>query len=331
VEADTTSSATGALLAAQKLVEEDHAFAVLTYSGFTFGAAPFLTSKGIPVIGVASDSTEWITTPNMFSVSGTEDYHKVFTTPGLVFKGLGATNIAAVGYSIAPSSSDSAKSDAVSAQLVGLKVGNLNANFPLGGVNTGPAVLAMKAAGIDGLAAPIDANTEFALVKGLRQAGVNLKVVMAATGYGGDLTQGGPGAEHVAQGMYFAIGEEPVEMHTPATDAFSADLKAVGVTGEPTVAEYYGYMAVDALVRGLKAGGASPTRTSVISALGQIRNFNGVGLYGTHSVSFALGDRGKVASADNCLWVTQYESTAFKLVPGMDPICGETVPGKSVS
>ena len=29
----------------------------------------------------------------------------------------------------------------------------------------------MKAAGVDGLAAPIDANTEFAVVKGLRQAG----------------------------------------------------------------------------------------------------------------------------------------------------------------
>ena len=68
----------------------------------------------------------------------------------------------------------------------------------------------------------------------------------------------------------------------------------------------------------------------MINAMLQIRNYNGVGLYGTHSVSFALADRGKVSSADNCNWLTQYEGTTFKLVPGMDPICGQTVPGKTV-
>jgi branched-chain amino acid transport system substrate-binding protein len=63
----------------------------------------------------------------------------------------------------------------------------------------------------------------------------------------------------------------------------------------------------------------------------QIRNYNGVGLYGTHSVSFARADRGTVNSADACNCVTQYEGTTFKLVAGMDPICGQTVPEKTVS
>ncbi len=330
VLADTGSTPTGALAAAQKLVDQDHVFAVLAYSGATFGAEPFLKSKGIPVIGVNIDASEWTTAPNMFSVGGTSDYTKVFTTTGLQFKGLGATNIAAIGYSVSPSSSDTAKSNALSAQLAGLKVGYLNANFPLGGTNAGPAVLAMKAAGIDGLAAPIDANTEFAVVKGLRQEGVNLKVVLASTGYGGDLIQGGPDAQRVAQGIYFLLGEEPVEMHTPATEAFSTDIKAAGIAGDPTTAEMYGYMAVDAFVQGIKAAGSNPTQASLINAMLQMHNYNGAGLYGTHSVSFALADRGTVSSADNCNWITQYEGTTFKLVPGMDPICGQTVPGKKV-
>jgi hypothetical protein len=38
-----------------------------------------------------------------------------------------------------------------------------------------------------------------------------------------------------------------------------------------------------------------------------------------------------VQSADNCNWVTQYKGTTFELVPNMTPICGETVPGKTVS
>ncbi len=330
VVADTGSSPTGALAAAQKLVEQDHVFAVLAYSGATYAAEPFLESKGIPVIGVNIDATEWATAPNMFSVGGTSDYTKVFTQTGLEFKQLGATNIGSVGYSVSPSSSDTAKSGAVSAQLAGLKVGYLNANFPLGGTDTGPAVLAMKAAGVDGFTAPLDANTEFTIVKGLRDQGVNLKVVLASTGYGGDLVTGGPGAQQTAQGIYFLLGEEPVEMHTPATEQFTADLKAAGVTGEPPTNEFYGYMAVDALVQGLKAAGSSPTQASVINAMLQIHNYNGAGLYGTHSVSFALADRGKVSSADNCNWITQYEGTTFKLVPGMDPICGQTVPGKTV-
>ena len=81
----------------------------------------------------------------MFSVGGTSDYTKVFTQTGLEFKQLGATNIGTVGYRLSDSS-DTAKSGALSAQLAGLKVGYLNANFPLGGTDTGPAVLAMKAA-----------------------------------------------------------------------------------------------------------------------------------------------------------------------------------------
>jgi ABC-type branched-subunit amino acid transport system substrate-binding protein len=332
VVADTASSPTGALAAAQKLVDQDHVFAVLAYSALTFAAEPFLKSKGIPVIGVNIDATEWATAPNMFSVGGTSDYHKVFTQTGLQFKGLGATNIAAVGFGISPSSADTAKSSALSAQLAGLKVGYLNANFPFGSTNVGPVVLAMKSAGVDGFTAPITANTAFAIVQGLRQQGVNLKVVLNSTGYGGDLATGGPGAQQVAQGMYFLLGFEPVEMHTPATEKFSTDIKAAGVAGDPTAAEFYGYMAVDAFIQGTKAaGGSSPTQASVINAMLQIRNYNGAGLYGSHSVSFALADRGKVSSADNCNWVTQYEGTTFKLVPGMTPICGQTVPGKTVS
>jgi branched-chain amino acid transport system substrate-binding protein len=62
-----------------------------------------------------------------------------------------------------------------------------------------------------------------------------------------------------------------------------------------------------------------------------ITNFNGAGLYGTHSVSFAVAGRGLTSGADNCFWVTQYVGTTFHLVPGADPVCGALLPGKTVS
>ena len=329
---DTTSSPASALSGAQKLVDQDHVFAVLGSSALLFSAAPFLASKGVPVVGVAIDSTEWITDRNMFSVLGTQDYSKVYSQFGLFYKLVGATNLGSVGYSISPSSADSAKAIALSAQDAGLKVGYLNASFPFGGTNVGPAVLAMKSAGIDAFSGSIQTNTEFAMITGLRQQGVNLKAPLLATGYGGDLTSGGPGAEQAAQGVYFLTAYQPVEMNTSATQQLQSALSTyAGVKGLPTFAEYNGYASVDALVQGLKAAGSNPTQASFINAMLAITNYNAAGLYGSHSVSFALADRGQASGPDNCYYVVQYKGTTFNLVSGADPICGAVIPGKTVS
>jgi branched-chain amino acid transport system substrate-binding protein len=332
VVVDTGSSPAGALSGAQKLVEQDHVFAVFAYSSLAFAAAAYLASKGIPVVGASIDSTEWITDRNMFSVTGTQDYSKVYSQFGLFFKLVGGTNLASVGYSISPSSSESAKATAVSAQEAGLKVGYLNAAFPFGSTNVGPAVLAMKDAGVDSFTASLDTNTEFAMIAGLRQQGVNLKAPLLATGYGGDLTTGGPGAERAAQGVYFLTPYQPVELHTAATQQFQSALATyAGVKGGPSFAEYNGYASVDAFVQGLKAAGSNPTQASFIDAMLAITNYNAAGLYGSHSVSFALDQRGQASGPDNCLFITQYSGSTFHLVSGADPICGAVIPGKKVS
>jgi branched-chain amino acid transport system substrate-binding protein len=329
---DTASSPASALSGAQKLVEQDHVFAILGSSALLFSAAPFLASRGVPVVGVAIDSTEWITDRNMFSVLGTQDYSKVYSQFGLFYKLVGATNLGSVGYSISPSSAESAKAIALSAQDAGLKVGYLNASFPFGGTNVGPAVLAMKAAGIDAFSGSIQTNTEFAMITGLRQQGVDLKAPLLATGYGGDLTSGGPGAEQAAQGVYFLTAYQPVEMNTTATQQLQSALSTyAGVKGLPTFAEYNGYASMDALVQGLKAAGSNPTQAAFINAMLAITNYNAAGLYGSHSVSFALADRGQASGPDNCYYVVQYQGSTFNLVSGADPICGAVIPGKTVS
>ena len=332
VVADTGSTPAGALTAAERLVDQDHVFAVIAVSGLTFGAAPFLTAHHIPVIGSASDASEWITTPNMFSIIGTEDYTKVYSTFGDFFKLEGATNIASLGYSISPSSSESAKGTALSAEAAGLKVGYLNANFPFGGTDTGPVALAMKSAGVDGFTGAIELNTFLSLAVALRQEGVSLKVPLTATGYGGDLLQGGPGATQSAQGVYFLSSYEPIEMHTAATERFANALSTyAGVTTDPTSNEYWGYVSVDAFVTGLKAAGTNPTQQQYINAMLGIHDYNAAGLYGTHSIGFALSDRGQALNADNCIWVAQYSGSSFHLISGAEPICGAVVPGKQVS
>jgi branched-chain amino acid transport system substrate-binding protein len=329
VVADTGTSPTGVLTGAQKLVREDHVFAVIANSALTFAAAPYLKSQGIPVIGAAVDQDEWVRNSNMFSIIGTQDYSKVYSMFGQFFQAVGVTNLASLGYSISPSSAKSAKGAALSVEQYGIKVGYLNAEFPFGGTNTGPAVLAMKSAGINGFSGAVQTNTVFAIINGLRDAGVtNVKSLMA-TGYGGDLVQGGPGAVQSAQGVYFLTSFEPVEMKTDATKQIQSDLQHyAGVpTGVPTFAEYQGYVSIDLFVQGLKAAGANPTQASLINALLGMTAYNGAGLWGTHTLSFAMADRGQASGIQNCWWITQFQGETFHLVSGMTPLCGKVLPG----
>jgi branched-chain amino acid transport system substrate-binding protein len=330
--ADDTSTPAGALAGAQRLVREDHVLAVIAISDLTFGAAPYLASQGIPVIGGAVDSTEWTTDRNMFSVFGYPDYTKVLTTVGKFFKLVGANNIGAVGYGIVPSAALSTKGTAISAETAGLKAGYVNAQFPLGSTNVGPVVLSMKGAGIDGVDVLLQQNTAFAIITALRQQGVNLKAPVLADGYGQALLSAGPAAMQAAQNVYFQLTWEPTEMHTAATEKFQSYLRQVGFDGIPGLPEFLAYTSFDALIKGLKAAGTNPTHASLINALLNITNYDAAGLYGGHTVSFAMDKRGTGgAGADGCEWFTLFKGNTFHVVSGADPVCGTVIPGKSVS
>ena len=329
IEADSQTSPSGVLTSAKKLVEQDHVLAVLSVSSVLFGAAPYLKSQGIPVIGVAEDGPEWPGDSNMFSTFGFAPANLIITDYGQIFKDLGATVVGTLGYGISPSSADAAKGAAISSQDAGLTVGYQNDDFPFGSTNVGPVALAMKSAGVDGLTAVVDPNTGFALITALRQAGDDLKVALLPTGYGGDLLQAGPGAIEAGQGVYFYTSFEPVEMHTAATEQLMRALQSVGVSGDPTYAEYAGYSAVALLVQGLEGTGPNPTRAGLISALSKIASFTSWGLIGAQSISMADRSAENIAGAKACVYVTKLSGTGFQLVPGMDPFCGTVISGVS--
>jgi ABC-type branched-subunit amino acid transport system substrate-binding protein len=329
VVGDTGTNPATVLTAAQKLVQQDHVFAVVAVSALTFSAAPYLTSQGVPVVGVAEDGPEWLTSKNMFPAYGYTDTSIVTTGGGQYFRMEGATNVGTLGYGISPTSSENAKGTSMSAEAAGLKAGYVNANFPFGSTNVQPVALAMKSAGVDGAYASVDPNTGFALVTALRQSGDNPRVALFPTGYGGDLQQAGPTAQQVAQNVSFISLWEPVEMHTTATAQLQNDLRSVGVTSDPTYAEYAGYTSVALLVQGLQGAGSNPSQSSLINALSHVTNFDAAGLFGGHSIN--LSQRTGSQGPDNCGWYTKYSGSTFQLVPGADPLCGTVVPGKTVS
>jgi branched-chain amino acid transport system substrate-binding protein len=318
IVADTATNPTAALAAAQKLVTQDRVTAVIANSAVAFSATTYLTAHNVPVIGFAEDGREWFTSPNMFSITGPTLYKEVTTTIGQFFKNQGVTSIGTLGYSVSPSSAAVATEGAASAKAVGLKVGYLNAQLPFGTTDVGPTVLAMKAGGVDGFFASVDANTAFSLITGLHNQGVNLKAALLPTGYGGELAKSGPGAQQAAQGAYFSLGYEPVELETAATKQFQSDLKAAGFTGEPSIFHYNGYISVGLLVRALKAAGSKVSSASLLTALRGIHDWDGLGLYG--NIKYDIN--AKKITTGECLFVTRLEGSTFKPVKNASPICG---------
>jgi ABC-type branched-subunit amino acid transport system substrate-binding protein len=328
VTGDTATSPAAALTAAQKLVTQDHVLVILAQSAIAFAAAPYLNSHHVPVIGVAEDASEWGTDTNMFPIGGALHITAVSTTFGRLLKLLGATTLGTLGYGISPSSADSALGATKSAELAGLKSGYVNANFPFGSTNVQPVAIAMKSAGVNAFYASVDPNTGFALITALRQSGDDLKAAILPDGYGADTLQAGPGALQAAQNVYFTLGYEPVEMNTPATKQFQADLATAGTTGVPTYSEYNGYVAVGLLLQGLKGAGSNPTQASLTTALSNIHNWNALGLWGGRTID--INNRTDVLNSTLCSYVTKLVGSNFQLVSGAEPLCGSNVPGVTV-
>jgi branched-chain amino acid transport system substrate-binding protein len=176
----------------------------------------------------------------------------------------------------------------------------------------------MKNAGVDGVYMPIDPNTGFALAGALRTIGAKTKVVLLATGYGGDLLQSSA-AVAAAQGFYFSSSGTPIEEVTPATTKLKANLAAVGYNSTPTYAIQSAYQAASGFVAGLNASGPNPTRSAYMAALRKVNNFDEEGLLSPLKVDFS-----NYAPNKSCLWPVQLEGKQFIPVKG-SPFCSGTI------
>jgi branched-chain amino acid transport system substrate-binding protein len=320
VTADTGSTPTGALSAAQKLVQQDGVFAIVEHSAVFIGAAPYLKQAGIPVVGSALDGTEWAdpSYTNLFAAVGVQDEDYFESSFGTFMKSAGVTKCATIAYSNVQSSDLSAAGFEDTCQKAGLQQGYLNAQVPAGSTNVGPLALAIKNSGSNGLYLPVDPTTGFSLIIALKQLGVSMKAILVPDAYGGDMLASKV-ATQVAQGVDFTSVATPVEAGTPAVKQMVAALAKVGVTSDPTVAEQYGYLDVSAFVAGLQADGGNANSASFITAMGKITNYNANGLLSPSTVNFS-----DHTPATACAWVSQLSGSAFHVVPGA-PFCGPLV------
>jgi branched-chain amino acid transport system substrate-binding protein len=323
-------SGAGNITAAKDLVENRNAFAVIDNSAFAFLSYRYLRDGGVPMIGGGFDGNYYYDAGNENIISSLGDGTPV---PGLTYdtttklmKQMGVKKVAAVGYGASPSSSESAKAtETYGAKAQGLEGVYLNNSLDFGGTDVGPVVLGIKNSGADGLYLPLDADTNFAIVQGLQQNGVNMKANILATGYGQDLLDQ-PIAKTITPNDVMFSGYRPVELGGKAIKTFQKNLKKyAGLTGVPDYGTYTGYITCDLAILGLKNAGKNPTRKSFVDA---IRNTNG-GIYdsagltcGTVNLSYA--NYGKI-NPKSCTWFVTVENGKFKVLNKGKPYGGKLV------
>jgi ABC-type branched-subunit amino acid transport system substrate-binding protein len=318
------------LTAAKDLVQNRDVFAVIDNSAFAFLSYRFLKDQGVPMIGAGFDGSYYYQPGNENIISalgnGTPVPGLTYDTVTKVMKQMGAKKVAAVGYGVSPSSSESAKAtESFGAKAQGLKGVYLNTNVDFGSTDVGPIVLGIKNSGADGLYLPLDSNTNFAIVQGLQQNGVKMKANVLATGYSQDLLNQ-PIAKTITPNDVMFTSYRPIELGGKAVKQFQANMKKYGgLTGIPNYGGYTGYIACDLAIHGLKNAGRNLTRQGFVDA---IRNTNG-GIYDSAGLTcqpanFSHENFGKI-SPTSCAWFVSVENGKFKVLNKGKPITGKLV------
>jgi ABC-type branched-subunit amino acid transport system substrate-binding protein len=334
VMADDASSAAGAATAVRQLIEQDHVTAIVDNSSWFFGAYSIAVQAGIPVFGTGFDGgPEW-TNPqykDLFDVQGSENYAAVSAVWGLVAKKLGVTKAGAVGYVGSPSAEISANNFMASVQHYGIAKGYVT-NVPFGSTNVGPLVLGIKNSGTNGFYTVTIPNTSFAVLVGLAQAGVKMKMVLLPTGYGGDLLAD-KAAVQAGNGAYFYTLAAPVETGNAAAKQMQEALHTyAGIPSGtiPDFGEYQAWLATDALLAALQKAGPNPTSSSIVSGF-RHATWNAGGLL-PRSVNFGqYGTEASSTGPGGCLYIVRLLNGAFHPVQGLSPVCAGAIPGLTVS
>src|SRR3954453_9648087 len=316
------------LTAAQDLVQNRNVFAVVDNSAFAFLTWRYLKDQGVPMIGGGFDGNYYYNAGNENIISGLGNGTPVpgltYDTTTKVMKQMGATKVAAVGYGASPSSSEAAKAtETFGAQVQGLKGVYLNNTLDFGGTDVGPVVLGIKNSGADALYLPLDSDTNFAIVQGLQQNGVQMKSNVLATGYSQDLLDQ-PIAKTITPNDVMFTAYRPVELGGPAVKAFRANLKKyAGLTGVPDYGTYTGYIACDMMIKGLAAAGKTPTRQSFVDGVRGLGQYDGAGLT-CAPIDVSAASFGKSAKT-SCTWFVGVKDGKSTVLNN-----GKTVSGKLI-
>ncbi len=305
------------------------ALGIVSDSPLFFLAAKYPNQQGVPVTGGFFDGPEWGTPPyntNMFAadVGSVDPKYPVNTAIGGFMKAHGGTVVCSYGYGISPSSTRSAIGTVDSFVHAGGKEGELDTSIPFGSVDMTTEALVAKQKGCNAFYAGLDDNSNFALATALKQDGVKPKVVVFPTGYEPGVV-GSPAWSNL-QGGYFDTTFRPFQLPDAGTRQMQAALEKYEhfkSSAFPNFSQYESWLGADLMIKGLELAGKNPTRAGVISALRNLKSYNGNGLL-PESLNYSTDFGHDLAKS--CGWYMIAEKNGF--VPASSGTsCGTDIPG----
>jgi branched-chain amino acid transport system substrate-binding protein len=277
-QTDDQGSSTTDLTQAQKLVEQDHVFAVVGVGTPFFGGAAYLAQTGTPTFGYAV-STDWQNRPTLFA-----DFGSVLCFPcgapgdAYTAQQLGAQSVAVVAYGV-PQSAAACQAAVDGMRRFGLNVSFVDVNFPFGSDPTAD-VLQMKSHSVDMLFTCLDVTGNVAFARAISQNGLTMNQVWF-NGYDrGTLQQYGT----IMQGVYLGLQHVPFEAALaypgvyPGLDTYIQQMQKYQKAYTYNETALDGWIAADQFVTGLKAVGKNLTQKKLVAAINSETAYTGGGL-----------------------------------------------------
>ena len=322
------ASASAQDLTAFKSLEDKGVFGVIEATPLFFASYREAVTQGIPVTGTANDGPEWgdRANANLFSAYGSpNNTYPTFTTLGSFLKDNGVTKLGAVGYANSPSSLANTAANVASAKAAGVDVPFQDVAQKFGSAVWDADAIAMKNAGVDGISAIMGTSDNVALLVALKQQGVTIKADFIADGYQQGILDN-PTALAAAQGVMFSSRAQPVQLNTPATQAFQKALATYGnyTAANPTQGLMYGWFATLTMIKGLQVAGQNPTWGGFVQNLHQVTDYDGGGMLSP--ISYANIGFYDALGAGGCWYQSKVVGSAFVPV-STKPYCGTAIPG----
>jgi branched-chain amino acid transport system substrate-binding protein len=278
-QTDDQGSPTTDLAVAQKLVEQDHVFAVVGVGTPFFGGASYLASQGTPTFGY-STSSDWQDKPTLFA-----DYGSVLCfecgAPGDTYTAqqLGAKSIAVIAYGV-PQSAAACQAAVNGMRQEGLNISYTDLSFPFGSDPTAD-VVQMKNHAVDLMFSCLDVLGNVAFTKAITQNGLTINQVWF-NGYDRTTLQQ---YSSIMQNVYMGVQHVPFEAALafpgvyPGLDTYIREMQKYQseFTYQETALD--GWIAADQFVQGLKeVGRGTLTQKSVVTAINHETSYTGGGL-----------------------------------------------------
>ena len=320
---DDQSSAEN-LTAAQDLVQNREVFAVINNSAFAFLSYRFLLENDVPMIGGGFDGNYYGEkgNENILSALGNVAPVNGLTPdwPAKIAKRFGATKMASIAYSVSPSGTASAEAvQKYAAPAFGLEDAYINTTLEFGTKDVGPIVLGIKNSGADALYLPLDNDTNFAIVQGLVQNGVQMKANMLATGYSQDLLDQPVVDLMTPNDVMFSTTSRSSSRRTRQSRSSTPTSRSTPASPVcPTTAPTPATSLCDMAITGLEEAGANPTRQGFVDGIRNLGEYDAAGLT-CLPLQVGYDNFGKTPET-SCNWFVIVKDGKFKVLNGGKPI-----------